>query len=352
MNNSNTPTQNNQPQTSINSQEIDWDDLSHKIIEDVAHRLMPHRPHQMIGSSLRFGNKGSFAIDPANGVFYDFEVRVGGGVFQMVKHLLDCDDLRAFQWLSDNDYLDGTFTPSQRNTIPHNRRQRNRRTNTGDWDGFEAGLKLWQASEPVSYHQNHPVRRWSRNKSGFPGYSEIPPSIRWNSGYKQGVIIVALAPIQDFIDSYPEPPRPKQFHLIAIDAQGRQRNAFSGEDNKRTWATPGVICVALFGNPNADEIYIAEGIADAIAVFGKHSDTPVMATIGSLSKFKKCPKSLDWLSDGDKRAVTIFPDNDDPGHQGRDALMEAIGRRRGDVCYVENWRDADPADAALRGGVQ
>ena len=107
----------------------------------------------------------------------------------------------------------------------------------------------------------------------------------------------------------------------------------------------------MFGDPNADEIYVAEGVADALAIFSRHRDTPVIATIGGLPKLANCSKSLDWLSDGDKRAITIFPDNDEPGRKGRDALMEAIGRRRGDVCYVENWRDADPADAAA-GGVQ
>ena len=351
MNNSNTPAQNNQPLNSNSLQEIDWEALSPQIIEDVAHRLMAHRPHQIVGKSLRFGNNGSFAVDPHQGVFYDFEEDGGGGVFQMVKHLLDCDNSQAFQWLSNNGYLDGTFTQSHRNTIPHNRRKRNDRNNTGNWDGFEAGLKLWKEAEPIPFRQTHPVRRWCLHKNGFPGYSEIPRTIRWHPEYKQGVIIVAMASLQDFINAHPDPPEPRQFHLIAIDAQGRKRNTFAG-DNKRTWGTPGVACVALFGNPSTDEIYIAEGIADAIAIFGKHSDTPAIATVGGLTKLKNCPKSLGWLSDSSARAVTIFPDNDAPGRKGRDVLMEAIGSRGGDVCYVENWRDADPADAAVRGGGQ
>ena len=342
---SNTSPRNNQPPFL----KIDWAELSPKIIEEVALRLMEHRPHKMIGGSLRFGNNGSFAVDPANGVFYDHEEEVGGAVFKMVMHLLNCDKRQAFSWLRENGYLDDTFTPSQQNSIPHNRRQRNRRSNTGDWDSFEAGLKLWQESEAVSYHQSHPVRRWCRCRQLFPGYKEMPPTIRWHEG--KGYILVALAPIQDFIDAYPEPPDPRQFQLIAIDQQGKKRAAFKGLTDKRTWGTPGVTCVALFGNPNADEIYVAEGVADALAIFSRHSDTPVIATIGGLPKLANCSKSLDWLSDGDKRAITIFPDNDEPGRKGRDALMEAIGRRRGDVCYVENWRDADPADAAA-GGVQ
>ena len=349
MSNYSTHPRNNQPPNSNNSQEIDWEELSRKIIEDVAHRLMSHRPYQMIGSSLRFGNNGSFAVDPANGVFYDYEEQVGGGVFQMVMHLLNCDKRQAYQWLSDNGYFDGTFTLSERSSIPHNRRQRNRRSDTGNWDGFETGLKLWQEAETIPYYQHHPVRRWCIRRNLFPGHQVLPPTIRWHEG--KGYIIVALAPIQDFIDVCPEPPEPRQFHLIAIDVQGRKRAAFRGGDDKRTWAMPGVTCVALFGDPNADEIYVAEGVADALAIFSRHRDTPVIATIGGLPKLANCSKSLDWLSDGDKRAITIFPDNDEPGRKGRDALMEAIGRRRGDVCYVENWRDADPADAAA-GGVQ
>lgn len=350
MSNYSTHPRNNQPPNSNNSQEIDWEELSRKIIEDVSHRLMSHRSHQMIGSSLRFGNNGSFAVDPANGVFYDHEEQVGGGVFQMVMHLRDCDKHQAYQWLSGNGYLDGTFNPAPRNTTPHNRTQRNRRSNTaGDQDWFQEGLKLWQEAKPIPFYQHHPVRRWCIRRNLFPGHQVLPPTIRWHEG--KGYIITALAPIQDFIDACPEPPEPRQFHLIAINKKGRKRRPFPDDKDKRTWGRPGATCIAMFGDPNADEIYVAEGVADALAIFSRHRDTPVIATIGGLPKLANCSKSLDWLSDGDKRAITIFPDNDEPGRKGRDALMEAIGRRRGDVCYVENWRDADPADAAA-GGVQ
>ena len=351
MRNYSTPPRNNQPPTSNNShnsQEIDWDKLSPKIIEDAARRLMSHRPNRWISGSLRFGNNDSFTVDPADGVFYDHEEEVGGGVFQMVKYILKCDNLQAFRWLSDNGYIDNTFTPSAQTSIPHNRRQRNRSSNTGDWDGFEAGLKLWQESESISYRQSHPVRRWCLHRNLFPGYKELPTAIRWHGA--KGCIIVALAPIKDFIDAYPDSPEPRQFHLMAIDKHGQKRGAFSGDD-KRTWGKPGVTCVAMFLSPNTDEIYIAEGVADALGIYGKHPDTPVIATIGSLSKVANCQQSKDYLSDGDKRAVTIFPDNDGPGLKGRDTLMEAIGGSGGDVYYVENWRDMDPADAAA-GGIQ
>ena len=350
MSNYSTHPRNNQPPNSNNSQEIDWEELSLKIIKDVAHRLMPHRPHQMIGGSLRFGNNNSLAVDPDQGVFYDHKDNVGGGVFQMVMHLLNCDKRTAFQWLSGNGYLDGTFTPSERSSIPHNRRQRNRRSNTGNWDGFEAGLKLWQEAETIPYYQHHPVRRWCLHRKLFPVYKELPSSIRWYA--EKHFIIIALAPISDFVHAYPADPEPKQFQLIAIDKQGRKHNAFKGGHDKRTYGTPGVCCVSLFGDTNADEIYIAEGVADAIAIHGKHPDVPVIATIGSLSKLVNCQQSINYLSDASKRSVTIFPDNDDAGIQGRDKLMKTIGSNGGDVCYVENWKNADPADAVATGGVQ
>ena len=348
MRNYNTPSRNNQPLNSKKSQEIDWS----AITGEVAHLLMNGRPYTETDAEIRFGNRGSFRVFKDGG-FHDYEESVTGGTLDMICHLCGFErKAQAMNWLQEKGFLNDTFTPSERSAIPHNRRQRNRRSNTGDWDGFEAGLKLWQESEPVSHYQSHPVRRWSRNKSAFPDFKELPPTIRWHPEYKRGVIIVALAPIQGFIDACPEPPEPRQFHLIAIDAQGLKRGAFPGGDDKRLWGTPGVTCVALFGDPTAEEIYVAEGVADALAIFGQHRDTPVIASTGGLSKLVNCSKSLGWLSDGDKRAVTLFPDNDDPGRKGRDALMEAIGRRRGDVCYVENWKDADPADAALRGSTQ
>ena len=347
---SNTLPRNNQPPNSNNSQEIDWEKLSIEIIEDVAHRLMPHRPHQIIGGSLRFGNNNSFAVDPDQGVFYDHEDDVGGGVFQMVMHLRDCDKRTASQWLSDNGYLDNTFTPSERSSMPHNRRQRPRSQEKRNM--FEVGLELWNEASTIPFYQHHPVRRWSRRRAEFPGFQELPPTIRWHEQYKKGCIIVALAPVSDFVHAYPAAPEPKQFQLISIDKQGRKGNAFLNGGDKRTYGTPGVCCVSLFSDTNTDEIYIAEGVADAIGIHGKHPDVPVIATIGSLSKLVKCQQSINYLSDASKRSVTIFPDNDNAGIQGRDKLMKTIGSNGGDVYYVENWKNADPADAVATGGVE
>ena len=343
---SNTLPRNNQPPF---PEKIDFDTLAPAIIDDVAHELID-RPYHESDREIRFGNRGSFSVNKRLGTFYDHEQQIGGGLLEMICHLCGFEKHgEAFNWLREKGYLDGTFTSSERSSIPHSRRQRNRRSNTGNWDGFEAGLKLWQEAETIPYYQHHPVRRWCLHRKLFPVYKELPSSIRWHA--EKHFIIIALAPIFDFVHAYPADPEPKQFHLIAIDKKGRKRRPFPGDQDKRTWGRPGATCIAMFGDPNADEIYVAEGVADALAIFSRHRDTPVIATIGGLPKLANCSKSLDWLSDGDKRAITIFPDNDEPGRKGRDALMEAIGRRRGDVCYVENWRDADPADAAA-GGVQ
>ena len=227
MSNYSTHPRNNQPPNSNNSQEIDWEELSRKIIEDVSHRLMSHRPHQMIGSSLRFGNNGSFAVDPANGVFYDHKEQVGGGVFQMVMHLRDCDKHQAYQWLSGNGYLDGTFNPAPRNTTPHNRTQRNRRSNTaGTKGGFRKGLNFGKKPSPSRSTSIIPSGGGVYTEIFSPDTTNSPSTIRWHED--KDYVIVALAPIQDFIDAYPDPPEPKQFHLIAIDAQGRKRAAFRG----------------------------------------------------------------------------------------------------------------------------
>ena len=309
---------------------------------------MSDRPHAETDSEIRFGNRGSFSVNKRLGTFYDFEQAVGGGLLKMICHLCGFERKpQAVDWLKDKGFLDGTFTPAERQLRPKAipRQQTTR-------DMFKVGLKLWSQAKPIPFYQHHPVRRWCLQRNLFPGYKKLPPTIRWHSEYKGGIIIIALAPIQDFIDAYPEPPEPRQFHLIAIDHQGHKHRAFTSGDDKRTYGQPGVTCVAIFGDPNTDEIYIAEGVADAIAIHGRHHNTPVIATIGSLSKLVNCSKSLNWVSNASLRAVTIFPDNDDPGRKARDALMGAVGRKGGDVCYVESWRDQDPADAAERGGIQ
>ena len=245
--------------------EIDWNELAPRIIDDVARELMFDRFFfSETDIELRFGNRGSFCVDKRIGAFRDYEAGVHGGLLDMICHLCGFEQKwQALHWLQDKGFLDGTFSPTA-----HNQPTAQKTTPAhSDRDMFEYGQKLWTEAKAIPFNQRHPVRRWCTHRNLFPGYKKLPPTIRWHEG--RGYIIVALASLQDFINVHPEPPAPRQFHLIAITNDGQKRYAFKGKSDKRTWGRPDVTCVSFFGDPMAEQINICEGIADALSIFAR-----------------------------------------------------------------------------------
>ena len=333
MNNSNIPSNQNQPQ----SAHLDFHTLAPQIIASVAYELMPDRFAVETDVDIRFGNRGSFCVNKQIGAFRDYETGVHGGLLDMICHLEGFEHKRqAVQWLQDKGFLDGTFTHSQRS------RPTRKKPSKPTEDMFEVGLKLWDEATPVPYHQFHPVRRWTRHRNLFPGYKAFPTTIRWHE-YKH-LIIVALASIQDFIDAFPEPIQPRQFHLISIDAQGQKAYTLNGED-KRTYGRSELTCVALFGDPNADEINICEGIADALALFARCPGA-VIAPITILSKINRCEPLIQHLT-ADGRTVTLCGDKDIAGIMAQTLLADTLNQHGGDV-FLREGMEKDPAEEASR----
>ena len=324
---------------------IDFAQIAIDYIDDVARELMPERLiFSKTDAEIRFGNHGSFSVNKSLGTFYDFEEAVGGGLLKMICHLTNLEhEKQAVDWLQEKGFINGTFTPAERTRRP---KTQPRTKATGDM--FKVGLKLWSQAKPIPFYQQHPVRRWCLYRNLFPGYKELPPTIRWHD--EKSLIIVALAPLHDFISSYPDSPDAKQFHLIAIDRLGRKRNAFPQKaptDDKRTYGTPSVTCVALFGEPNASEINICEGIADAFAIFSREPGA-VIASIMTLNKIANCETLINHLT-ASNRIVTLFSDNDEAGRRAQDKLARTLYDRGGDIFY-HDLPAKDPAAAAAMEG--
>ena len=318
--------------------EIDIQTIAPIIIDDVARELMSDRLifHE-IDSEIRFGNRGSFCVNKHKGTFSDFETDTHGGLLDMIVHLCNFERRpQAMNWLKEKGFLDGSFTRRE-----SNRSMVRRTTSTNGRDLFKYGEKLWDEAVAIPFAQRHPVRRWCNHRNLFPGYRELPPALRWHE--QKQYIIVALASVQGLIETYPEPPQPRQFHLISIDSGGRKGNAFRGED-KRTYGQPGVTCVALFGDPNAAEINICEGIADALAIFSRCPGT-VIASITTFHKLTRCEPLMQHLT-ADGRTVTLFGDNDTAGEAAQEKLARTLYNRGGDIFYHPNPTAKDPAEAA------
>ena len=323
----------------------DFDDiptLAPTIIDEVAFMLMSDRPHTETDLEIRFGNRGSFSVNKRQGTFYDFEQAVGGGLLDMIMHLCDYEHKsQAVDWLQEKGFIDGTFTPAERT---HRPKAQPRTKATGDM--FKVGLKLWQEAKPISFYQHHPVRQWCDHRNLFPGYKELPTTIRWHEA--KDYIIVALAPIQDFIAQHPAPPEPRQFHLIAIDSLGRKRNAFphsAPTDDKRTYGRAGITCIALFGDTTADEIAICEGIADALSL-----TSDFQCVIASITTFDKIKNDSTLVKSLSTKSVYLCGDNDPAGKQAEKRLAHAIGRLGGEIFFIEEPTAKDPAEAARQEG--
>ncbi len=92
-------------------QQIDWI----RIAPDVAKQLLGE-PTKTSSNELRWGSKGSMALNLSEGTFYDHEQGVGGGVIDLIKHLNEDVNtvLKQFGYdlaLHSNDSLLSGFNP-------------------------------------------------------------------------------------------------------------------------------------------------------------------------------------------------------------------------------------------------
>ena len=97
-------------------QQIDWI----RIAPEVAKQLLGE-PTKTSSNELRWGNKGSMALNLSEGTFYDHEEGVGGGVIDLIKHLnQDVNTvLKQFGYdlaLHSNDSLLSGFHPPKMKT--------------------------------------------------------------------------------------------------------------------------------------------------------------------------------------------------------------------------------------------
>ncbi len=97
-------------------QSVDWQ----RIAPEVAKQLLGE-PTSTSSNELRWGRKGSMALNLSEGTFYDHEAGVGGGVIDLIKHLNQdvSTVLKQFGYdlaLQSNDSLLSGFSPLKTKT--------------------------------------------------------------------------------------------------------------------------------------------------------------------------------------------------------------------------------------------
>ena len=88
------------------------------LLPDVARRLLADRPCREHGGDLRYGSRGSLVLHPQTGSWHDFETGAGGGVLDLVEHLLQTDRAGALQWLVDERLIAPPSGPDARPAAP------------------------------------------------------------------------------------------------------------------------------------------------------------------------------------------------------------------------------------------
>ena len=302
--------------THHNSPNIDWDELAPRIIVPVAKELFAGRPMRKTSQGIRVGNYGGIAVDEATGTYFDHDDKIGGGVVEMIQRELSLDARSAFHWLQEHGYLDDTFSVSG---ASHIKPRPKRKAKSDGKDYYHFGLKLWSKSRPIPRSFNHAARRWAAHRNLLPLLLPFPTGIRYGiyDDKKRGecpYLIVLACPLSVWGDAYPDLPKPEpektQFQALWIDRLG---NPVEQEDggNKRTYGRFGEVddsAVLCIGDPTADRVSVAEGVADALSIYSRR-DGAVLATLGKPGGLCDKPHALESLA-LDGRDVTIFEDND------------------------------------------
>ena len=323
--------------------DIDWTEVAPKIIEDVADELMPDRVSHREDTRITYGRRGSFVVDIRKGQFFDFENHVGGGLLDMIKHLMDCDTKQAFHWLKDNGFLSDSYQPRhaarRKHLTEHGTGDNNDGLDGNDNKYLDYGKRLWNESESIPQDRNHPVRLWSAHRNLIPPILSFPNCIRYHA--KNRYIIIAMTTLRHWLS--PTQSDGRAFQVISIDENGNKRFHFDkGRNDKRVFGKMGGNGVIILGHPEDKIVNVCEGLADGLAIYSR-SEGMVLIAVTTITKLNK-PNILTALSG---RNVVIWADNDEAG-QGAGMTLAKIMHSDGIVVdYVEpNKRYKDPAEAA------
>jgi KaiC/GvpD/RAD55 family RecA-like ATPase len=258
-------------------QQIDWI----RIAPDVAKQLLGE-PTKTSSNELRWGSKGSMALNLSEGTFYDHEEGVGGGVIDLIKHLNQDVNTVLKQYgydlaLHSNDsLLSGFDTPKNKTT-----------SNAGSFSQAKIDELQKQAEVELKYSDNFMVLR----------HANLP---------------MKYAPFSRNNDGTWSMKRPEGKLPIYFNNKGKHKPVIINEGEK---ALRG--CEAIVG--------------DALSSCTWH---------GGVNSWEKA----DWTPVFGKE-IWIFPDNDSAGKECADQLSEHL-RKKGcrNIRIIQPPEDFDEKD--------
>ena len=197
---------------------------------------------------------------------------------------------------------------------------------------------------PIPDRQDSPPRLWLAEKCGF--YGRVPDAIKWEPDVKNdmiGSIIAMLAPLQAWTDAYPDVPDLTAVHRVGINAEGRKAFGFYLEGEWQDKKSRGVMVgsMVFIGDATSRSIVrVTEGVADALAVYGRWRQ-PTVALCGTAGLMNgKIARDLAGYDE-----VIIHADGDSPGKTPALKLRDKIREFGGTAYAFAPARGKDPADA-------
>ena len=299
---------------------------------------------------LRWGRRGSFALNLVNGCWRDYEAGTSGGIIELVQRETGRDRSGAIEWLVENKLLErwpvGRPSSPKGSAPSAPAKQQKPPPQPAPWKAH-AVQALWGAAEPVPLDPTHPARRWMAERHLWREEFPLPYAVRWVPadakafrGLHQGAgsIIVPHAPPAAWVEAWPMVPLPTAVSLVSIDAGGqpaldrpedwhRPDGGLSRGLSKRTLGTMKGSLV-IIGNPSLEDttqpLREAEGLADALGVAARRSG-PVMAPIGTPARVALDHPLVAWVSTwAFRNAAHLLVDRDAPGQKAGSSLRRAL----------------------------
>ena len=277
------------------------------IARDVAEYIYGS-PNPRLSSSreLRFGRKGSKSLRLETGVLVDFEDdKKGRGVLALVEHTQGLERDGALEWLATRGFISerrksGSFGNSRiangrvahtdtysqrtsaRGTSESGKTDRRRKVTPEDIITTSFGTDGRQIAGWQSVEESQPARAWLDTKIGgyappYPaGLGFVPKGSlelrralgRWvDQPGLVGAICAIVAPLDHWIESAPQHPRPTALAFIGITTEGNQV-----KESKRTFGHLRdaffIAGLDLLEETPLDAVVagVCEGVADALAI--------------------------------------------------------------------------------------
>ena len=256
-------------------------------IADVAERLGLSLNRRMSrGDKLRFGKRGSLAIDAADDCWFDHEAGCGGGPVELVEHVLRCDWRAARAFLGATERLPIRAPTPKADALPPPDPDRWRR--------------LWSVAQSPAgtLAETYLLSRRLRLPADAGRFLRFLPA---RGDYAPCMAVLAT----DAMTARP----------VAVQLTGLKPDGL-GRLDRRWCGSPGAAGVAMVAADTEVETGLAlcEGVEDAIAIRHADRSAPVWATFGTagLQRFPLLPGI---------ESLTVYADADDAGRKAALAVL-------------------------------